>query len=223
MRLDRGHVVVGAGEHAEAAVDRIRHQRADGEDGIELLGRGRRERHETTSRLRSAASSSRPRNAPESVMAPSCPPPAPPVCARNSVTSTRSSSVSARMTPTSPATASKASTEPASEPVCAIAACRPPSDWPSLSATMCLPAARAIRQAALEFFEIGDRLHIDDDHLQLGLVGEERDVVAGREPALVAAGDEIFGRDAALLERRNWRRSSCRRSGRRARPGLRAA
>ena len=38
---------------------------------------------------------------------------------------------------------------PASEPVCAIAALRPPSDWPSFSATICLPAARAMRQAAL--------------------------------------------------------------------------
>ncbi len=46
----------------------------------------------------------------------------------------------------------------------------------------------------LELVEIGDRLDIDDDHLQLGLVGEEGDVVADRQPGFVAAGDEIFGR-----------------------------
>ena len=55
------------------------------------------------------------------------------------------------MTPTSPAIASKASTLPASEPVCAMAALRPPSDWPSLTATIDLFAARAMRQAALNF------------------------------------------------------------------------
>ena len=44
--------------------------------------------------------------------------------------------------------------DPASEPVCASAASRPPSDWPSLSATMCLPAARAMRHAALNVWRL---------------------------------------------------------------------
>ena len=41
--------------------------------------------------------------------------------------------------------------EPASDAVCAIAALRPLSDWPSFTATMALPAARAMRHAALNF------------------------------------------------------------------------
>ena len=135
-------------------------------------------------------------------MAPSRRPAGAPVWARSSVTSTASSSVSARMTPSSPASASKASTLPASEPVCAMAALRPASDWPSLTATIALPAARASRQAAANFCRVRDRLHIDDDDLELGLVGEEGHVVRHRQAGFVAAGDQIFGTDAALLERR---------------------
>src|SRR5207253_1629047 len=63
--------------------------------------------------------------------------------------------------------------------------------------------AGGAREAAggLEFLEVRDRLDIDDDDLQLGLRREERDVVANRQSRLVAAGDQIFGKDAALLER----------------------
>ena len=63
--------------------------------------------------------------------------------------------------------------------------------------------AGGARRAAggLEFRQVRDRLDIDDDDLELGLVGEEGDVVADRQPGLVAAGDEVFGRDAALLQR----------------------
>ena len=66
-------------------------------------------------------------------------------------------------------------------------------------------AGRArVAAGGLELVEVGDRLDIDDDDLQLGLVGEEGDVVADRQPGLVAAGDEIFGGDAALLAAPNW-------------------
>ena len=82
-----------------------------------------------------------------------------------------------------------------------MAALRPASDWPSLTATIDLPAARAMRQAALNFASSRDRLDIDDDDLELRLVGEEGDVVGDREPGLVAAGDQIFRPDAALLQR----------------------
>ena len=66
---------------------------------------------------------------------------------------------------------------------------------------MCLPAARAMPAGGLECREIRDRLDIDDDDLELRLVGEEGDVVGDRKAGLVAAGDQIFRRDAALLQR----------------------
>ncbi len=63
--------------------------------------------------------------------------------------------------------------------------------------------AGGARHAArrLEFIDIGDRLDIDDDDFQLGLVGEKGDVVGDAEAGFVAAGDEVFGIHAALLER----------------------
>ena len=66
--------------------------------------------------------------------------------------------------------------------------------------------ARGTRVTAggLELVEVGDRLDIDDDDFQLRLVGEERDVVRHRQSGFVAAGDEIFGGDAAFLQAPNW-------------------
>ena len=63
--------------------------------------------------------------------------------------------------------------------------------------------AGGARHAAggLEFLKLRDRLDIDGDDFQFRLIREIGDVVAGREPGLVAAGDEILRRDAALLQR----------------------
>ena len=56
--------------------------------------------------------------------------------------------------------------------------------------------AGGARQPAggLELRDLRDRLDIDDDDLELGLVGEERDVVGERQSGLVAAGDQVAGR-----------------------------
>jgi len=63
--------------------------------------------------------------------------------------------------------------------------------------------ARRPGQAAggLEACNVGDRFHIDADDLELRLAGEKRDVVGDRQTGFVAAGDQIFDRNAALLER----------------------
>ena len=53
----------------------------------------------------------------------------------------------------------------------------------------------------LEFRQLRDRLDIDDDHLELGLIGEESDVIADRKAGFVPAGDQIFRPDAGLLQR----------------------
>ncbi len=62
--------------------------------------------------------------------------------------------------------------------------------------------AGAARHAArrLERLEVGHGLDIDDDHLQLRLVGEEGDVIADRQAGLVPAGDKILRDDAALIQ-----------------------
>ena len=67
---------------------------------------------------------------------------------KHSVVSISSSSPRTRITPSRVEIASKVSIEPASAPVCAIAAARPPSEAPSLSAITGLPAARAALQAS---------------------------------------------------------------------------
>ncbi len=71
---------------------------------------------------------------------------------KHSVVSISSSSPRTRITPSRVEIASKVSIEPASAPVCAIAAARPPSEAPSLSAMTGLPAARAALQASRNTF-----------------------------------------------------------------------
>jgi hypothetical protein len=65
---------------------------------------------------------------------------------------------------------------------------------------MCLPAARHAA-SSLECRKVRDRFDVDGDDLELRLVGEIGDVVAGRQTGLIAAGDKILGGDAALLQR----------------------
>ena len=81
--------------------------------------------------------------------------------------------------------------------------------------------AGSARQPAggLEFRDVRNRLDIDDDDLDLGLTGEERDIVGDRQAGLVAAGDQISGRRCRVPAAPGWSRSSCRRSGRPAPPG----
>ena len=67
---------------------------------------------------------------------------------KHSVVSISSSRPRTRITPSRVEIASNVSIEPASAPVWAIAAARPPSEAPSFSAMIGLPAARAALQAS---------------------------------------------------------------------------
>ena len=91
---------------------------------------------------------------------------------------------------------------PASDPVCAMAAERPASDWPSLMATIASSRPRGRCGSRRPAWRLRDRLDIDDDDLEFRLVGEKRDVIRYGQTGFVAAGDQIFGRDPAFLQRR---------------------
>jgi hypothetical protein len=53
-----------------------------------------------------------------------------------------------------------------------------------------------------ELLRIRHCFHVDDDDLELGLIGEESHVVGHREAGFIAAGDQVLRPDAALLQRR---------------------
>ena len=53
----------------------------------------------------------------------------------------------------------------------------------------------------LELFQVGNGLDINDDDFQFRLVGKERDVIGKRKAGFVAVGDQVCGVHAALFER----------------------
>src|SRR6267143_1792158 len=104
---------------------------------------------------------------------------------KHSVVSINSSRPRTRTTPSRVEMASKVSIEPASAPVCAIAAARPPSDAPSLSAITGLTAARD-----------GTCFHGDDAVVDVG-----KHLFAGAEIAkTIRAGDRKPGLADHLLQ-----------------------
>src|SRR3990170_3878171 len=125
------------------------------------------------------ASISRPRLPPDSETAAMRLPFGGSACTKHSVVSISSSRPRTRITPSRVEIASKVSIEPASAPVCAIAAARPPSDAPSLSAITGLPAAILQRLA-------------DRHHDRAGLAGDRDRPGFHRDDAVVDVGEQLF-------------------------------
>src|ERR1700679_1078091 len=147
------------------------------------------------------ASISRPRLPPDSVTAARRLPFGGSAWTKHSVVSINSSRPRTRIPPSRVEIASKVSIEPASAPVCAIAAARPPSDAPSLSAITGFPAARAALPPLRKPLRFLHAFQINHDDADRGIGREIGHQVGGLEPGFVSGGDHVADADAAILQR----------------------
>ncbi len=198
--VDRGHEVVRAAEHAEATVDRVADQRADRQHRVQPVGRLRRERSEFQAVAlggieQHAAERAGQRHGAESAAR---------RCAGVDQQFGNFDCV----------------VEGLGADHAGLAGDRVERlDRAGERAGMCQRGvAASLRQAeldrhhrfsggarqparGLEFRDVGDRLDVDDDDLDLGLAGEERDVVRKRQAGFVSAGDQVARCNAALQQR----------------------
>jgi hypothetical protein len=200
QRVDAGHEVVGAAEHPETAVDRIAHQRADREHGVEARRRGGRKRRkfEAVALRRveeEAAIGARERDR------------AQPAAGRRTGMHQQFGDLDCVV--------ERVGANDADLPRDRVEGLDAAGERAGMGHGGAAPGFRLAeldrddrlagraRHAARRFErrEPRDRLDIDDDDLQFRLVGEEGDVIGDREPDLVAAGDQVLRRDAALLQR----------------------
>ena len=200
QRIDAGHEIVGAAQHPEAAVDRIADQRADRQHGVEpVRGGGRQRRKLEPVALggvdEEPAIGARQRDGAETA------------AGRRAGMHQELRDLDRIVEGIGANDADVAGDRVERFDAAGKRAGMGHGGVPSARRMAELDGddrfARGPRGAAggLEFRQLRDRLDIDDDDLELGLGGEESDVIGDAEAGFVAAGDKVVGMDAALLQR----------------------